>query len=59
MTITPSGTVGSTVSGTLYLESLSSTDAGLTGNPDPAIAPGASDVAALPYTYSIGAPPKS
>jgi len=51
--------VGSTVSGTLYLESLSSTDAGLTGNPDPAIAPGASDVAALPYTYSIGAPPKS
>ena len=59
VTITPSGTVGSTVSGILYLESLSSTDAGLTGNPDPAIAPGASDVAALPYTYSIGAPPKS
>ena len=45
--ITPTGAAGSTVTGTLYVDSLASfTVFG--------ISPNANDVAALPYTYKIG-----
>ncbi|MBE7186885.1 hypothetical protein [Jatrophihabitans endophyticus] len=47
VTITPTGTSGSTVTGTLYVDSLASfTYAG--------VSPNANEVAALPYTYKIG-----
>jgi hypothetical protein len=54
VTITPSGSSGTTVTGTLYLDDLTSVAGAATFNE---VAPNvnqASDVAALPYTYTIG-----
>ena len=47
MTITPSGTAGTVVSGTLYLDDVATSLA-----PDADTT--ASEVAALPYSYTIG-----
>jgi hypothetical protein len=59
ITITPSGPAGNTVSGTLYVDDLSPSDAQVTQDSEVGIATEASDVAALSYAYTIGAPPKS
>ncbi len=53
VTITPSGPVGGTVSGTLYIDDFSPSDANVTQNSQPGISPNASDVAAFPYQYRI------
>jgi hypothetical protein len=58
ITITPSGPVGSTVRGTLYIDDLSPSDAAVTEDSEPGITDDASDVAAFGYAYTIGAPPK-
>ncbi len=55
VTITPSAKVGSTVTGTLYVDDLSPVDAALTDNPDPAISPTDSDVAAFNCAYTVAA----
>ncbi len=59
VTITPSGPVGSTVRGTLYIDDLSPSDAQVTQDSEPGITTDASDVAAFSYAYTIGTPPKS
>jgi subtilisin family serine protease len=51
VTITPEGKAGTTVSGTLYLADSSLINSALTGG---ATAPQGSDVAAFPYSYTIG-----
>jgi hypothetical protein len=53
VTITPKGTAGSTVTGTLYLADSSIIPSAVTFNELPGSAPEASDVAAFPYTYVI------
>ena len=58
ITITPSGPVGSTVRGTLYIDDLSPSDAAVTEDSEPGITDDASDVAAFGYAYTVGAPPK-
>jgi len=55
VTFTPSGAVGSQVSGTLYVASSSFNSGLVTSNelPDPGY-PSASNVAAFPYAYTVG-----
>ena len=53
VTITPSGTAGSTVSGTLYLDDSSVPPGGVTYNEIPGQWPVGSEVAAFPYSYTI------
>jgi hypothetical protein len=53
VTITPSGAIGSTVSGTLYIDDFSPSDANVTQNSQPGISPSASDVAAFAYQYRV------
>lgn len=55
--MTPSGEIGSVVSGTLYIGDFSSSDANVTQTSQPGIPPTASDVAAFAYQYRVGAPP--
>jgi hypothetical protein len=55
VTIRPSAEVGSTVTGTLYVDDFSPVNAALTDNPDPAISPTGSDVAAFNYKYTVAA----
>jgi hypothetical protein len=55
VTITPSAPVGSTVTGTLYVDDYAPVNAALTDNPDPAISPTGSDVAAFNYKYTVAA----
>ncbi len=54
VTITPEGTAGSTVSGTLYLDDSSFIPADVTFDDVPTNGPEGSDVAAFGYTYTIG-----
>jgi len=54
VTITPSGTAGSTVSGTLYLADSSFISPDLNFDDQPGFTPEGSDVAAFPYSYTIG-----
>jgi hypothetical protein len=53
VTITPSGTPGTTVSGTLYLDDAYLVDGGVTENGLTGSFPQGSDVAAFPYEYTI------
>jgi hypothetical protein len=53
VTITPSGSSGTVVSGTLYLSAASFLPSAVTFNVLPDNAPEGSDVAAFPYTYTI------
>ena len=57
VTITPSGAIGSVVSGTLYIDDFSPSDANVTQNSQPGISPTASDIAAFAYQYRVSAPP--
>ena len=45
------------MSGTLYIDDFSPSDANVTQNSQPGISPSASDVAAFAYQYRVGAPP--
>ncbi|HXQ75692.1 MAG TPA: S8 family serine peptidase [Acidimicrobiales bacterium] len=54
VTFTPSGTPGTTVSGTLYLDDASLIDGGVTENALSGTFPQGSDVAAFTYEYTIG-----
>jgi hypothetical protein len=54
VTITPSGTVGSTVTGTLYISDSSFIPSDLNFDDEPGNTPEGSDVAAFPYSYTIG-----
>ncbi len=54
VTFTPSGTPGTTVSGTLYLDDASLIDGGVTENALSGTFPQGSDVAAFAYEYTIG-----
>jgi hypothetical protein len=54
VTITPSGTPGSTVTGTLYVDDLTSVTGAATWNGVTPNVNQAGDLAALPYTYTIG-----
>jgi hypothetical protein len=54
VTITPSGTVGTTVTGTLYLADSSFISPDLNFDDEPGNTPQGSDVAAFPYSYTIG-----
>jgi subtilisin family serine protease len=54
ITITPKGTPGSTVNGTLYLSDSSFISPDLSFNEVEQFTPVASDVAAFPYSYTIG-----
>ena len=54
MTITPQGKAGTTVSGTLYLDDSSLVSGAVTSNLLPGNFPQGSDVAAFPYSYTIG-----
>jgi hypothetical protein len=54
ITITPKGAPGSTVTGTLYLSDSSFISPDLSFNEVPQYTPVASDVAAFPYSYTIG-----
>jgi hypothetical protein len=54
ITITPKGNPGSTVNGTLYLSDSSFISPDLSFNEVPQYTPVASDVAAFPYSYTIG-----
>jgi len=53
VTITPSGSSGHVVSGTIYLSAVSFNPAAVTFNLLPITAPTASTVASFPYTYTI------
>ena len=53
VTITPSGSSGTVVSGTLYLSASSFLPSAVTFNELPNNAPEGSDVAAFPYTYTV------
>ena len=54
VTITPSGTSGTVVSGTIYVSDFSLNSGAVTYNELPGSYPEGSDLAALPYTYTIG-----
>ena len=54
VTITPRGTAGSTVTGTLYISDSSFISADLNFDDQPGNTPEGSDVAAFPYSYTIG-----
>ena len=54
VTITPSGAAGATVSGTLYIADSSFISPDLNLDDEPGFTPEGSDVAAFPYTYTIG-----
>jgi hypothetical protein len=54
VTITPTGTVGSTVTGTLYIADSSFISPDLNFDDEPGNTPEGSDVAAFPYSYTIG-----
>jgi hypothetical protein len=54
VTITPSGTPGTTVAGTLYLDDAALIDGAATVNALTGVFPQASDVAAFPYEYTVG-----
>ena len=54
VTITPSGSPGSTVTGTLYVDDLTSVVGAATTNSLSLNINQASDLAAIPYTYTIG-----
>jgi hypothetical protein len=54
VTFTPKGTVGSTVSGTLYVSDSSFISSLLNFDDQPGNTPEGSDVAAFPYSYTIG-----
>ena len=54
VTITPSGSPGSTVSGTLYVDDLTSVTGAATNNSLTPNVNQASDLAAIPYTYTVG-----
>jgi hypothetical protein len=54
VTITPSGVAGATVSGTLYLADSSFISPDLNFDDEPGFTPEGSDVAAFPYSYTIG-----
>jgi hypothetical protein len=54
VTIKPSGTAGSTVSGTIYISDSSFISGDLSFNDVPGTTPEGSDVAAFPYSYKIG-----
>ena len=55
--ITPSGPIGSVVSGAFCIDDFSPSDANVTQNSQPGISPTASNVAAFAYHYRVGAPP--
>jgi hypothetical protein len=52
--ITPTGPLGTTVSGTLYLDDASLVDGALTFDDLTGVFPEGSDVAAFPYQYTVG-----
>ena len=54
VTFTPKGTAGSTVTGTLYISDSSFISPDLNFNTEPGNTPEGSDVAAFPYSYTIG-----
>ena len=54
VTITPEGSHGTTVSGTLYIADSSFMPSAVSFNELPGFSPEGSDVAAFPYTYTIG-----
>ena len=54
VTITPSGAAGTVVSGTLYVADSSFISPELNFDDQPGFTPEASDVAAFPYSYTIG-----
>jgi hypothetical protein len=54
VTITPSGTAGATVTGTLYVADSSFISPDLNFDDEPGNTPEGSDVAAFPYSYTIG-----
>jgi hypothetical protein len=54
VTITPDGTSGTVVSGTIYVSDFSLNSGAVTYNELPGSYPEGSDLAALPYTYTIG-----
>ena len=54
VTFTPKGTVGSTVTGTLYISDSSFISPDLNFDDQPGNTPEGSDVAAFPYSYTIG-----
>ncbi len=54
VTVTPSGTAGTTVSGTLYLDDASLVDGAVTENALPGVFPEGSELAAFPYQYTVG-----
>jgi hypothetical protein len=54
VTITPSGAAGATVSGTLYIADSSFISPDLNFDDEPGFTPEGSDVAAFPYSYTIG-----
>ena len=54
VTFTPKGTAGSTVTGTLYISDSSFISPDLNFNIEPGNTPEGSDVAAFPYSYTIG-----
>ena len=54
VTFTPKGTVGSTVTGTLYISDSSFISPDLNFDIQPGNTPEGSDVAAFPYSYTIG-----
>jgi len=53
-TVTPGAAPGSTVRGTLYVDGASYVSGDVAFNLLPGPLPGASEVAALPYTYTVG-----
>jgi hypothetical protein len=54
VTITPAGKSGSTVTGTLYIADSSFVSADLSFDEVAGYSPEGSDVAAFPYSYTIG-----
>lgn len=54
VTITPQGSAGTTVTGTLYVDDITSVNAGATWNELSPNINQASDLAAVPYEYTIG-----
>ena len=54
VTITPAGTAGTVVSGTLYVSDSSLFSGAVTYNELPGSYPEGSDLAAFPYSYTIG-----
>jgi hypothetical protein len=54
VTITPSGAAGTVVSGTLYIADSSFISPDLNFDDEPGFTPEGSDVAAFPYSYTIG-----